>query len=101
MSSFDMYIATLTMDLSVSIIDDDHELNKILESTNSDEYELIDLPMKQSGGLSHKHAGVGMASTLDVHVRWGWHHLREVQRYCFRDLTLASSVLSVFPSIPL
>ena len=50
----------------MSIIDDEHELNKILESTSLDEYELINLPMKQSGDLSHKHTGVGMASTLDM-----------------------------------
>ena len=43
------------MDLRVSIIDDEHKLNKILESTNLDDYELIGLPMKQSGDLSHKH----------------------------------------------
>ena len=58
----------------MSIIDDEHELSKILESTNLDEYELIDLPMKQSGDLSHKHTGVGMASTLDTASRficWG------------------------------
>ena len=41
------------MDLSVSIIDDEHERNKILESTNFYEYELIDLPIKQSADLSH------------------------------------------------
>ena len=79
------------MDLSVSIIHDEHELNKIIESTNLDEYELIDLPMKQSGDLSHKHTGVGLVSTLDV--RRSWHHLNEAQRNCLRDLTLASGVL--------
>ena len=59
-------ICTLTMDLSVLIIDVKHELNKILESTNLHEYELIDLPIQQSGDLSHKHTGVGMACTLDT-----------------------------------
>ena len=54
------------MDLRVSIIDDEHELNKISESTNLDKYELIDLPMKQSGDLSHKHTGVRIDSTLDT-----------------------------------
>ena len=38
------------MDLSVSIIDDDYEIDRIfkriLESTNLDEYELIDLPVE-------------------------------------------------------
>ena len=41
---------TLTMDLSVSIIEDDYELDtifkRILESTNLDEYELIDLSVE-------------------------------------------------------
>ena len=36
------------MDLRVSIIDDEHELTKILESTNLDEYDLIDLLMKRA-----------------------------------------------------
>ena len=50
------------MDLSVSITDDEHELKKTLESTNLDEYELIDLPlMKQYSDYSHKHNGVRMA----------------------------------------
>ena len=40
------------MDLSVSTIDDEHKLNKILGSTNLYDYEFIDLPMKQSGDLS-------------------------------------------------
>ena len=34
---------TLTMDLSVLIIDDDHEIDRILENTNLEEYELTDL----------------------------------------------------------
>ena len=42
---------TLTMDLSMSIIDDDYELDsileRILESTNLDEHELIDLSEEQ------------------------------------------------------
>lgn len=37
------------MDLSMSLIDDDHELGRILEKTNLDEYELIDLPLEQHG----------------------------------------------------
>ena len=89
------------MDLSVSIIDDEHELNQILKSTNViDEYELIHLPMKQSGDSSHKHTGVERLPLWiqQVYVRRGWHHLKEVQRNFFRDLTLASGVLCL-PSI--
>ena len=33
------------MDLSISIIDNDHELNRILKSMNLDEHELLDLAM--------------------------------------------------------
>ena len=33
----------------MSIIDDDHKLDRIIESTNLDEYEFIDLPMEQPG----------------------------------------------------
>ena len=33
---------TLAMDLNMSIIDDDYELDRILESMNLDKYELID-----------------------------------------------------------
>ena len=43
---------TLTMDLSGSITDDDYELDRILkrilESTNLDEYDLIDLSVEHS-----------------------------------------------------
>ena len=38
---------TITMDLSMSITDDDHKLDRISESTNSDKYKLIKLPMEQ------------------------------------------------------
>ena len=48
----------------MSIIDDEHELNRILESTNLDGYELIHLPMEQIGDWWHEHTDVGMASTL-------------------------------------
>ena len=54
------------MDLSVLIIDEENELDRILESTNLDQYELMDLPMKQPGDWSHNSTGVGMASTLDT-----------------------------------
>lgn len=50
----------------MSSIDDDHELEWILESTNINEYELIDLPMEEPDDLSHEHMGVRMAPTLDL-----------------------------------
>ena len=52
------------------MIDDDHELDRILESTNLDKRELIDLPMEQPKDLSHKHMGVGMALNLDTVLRY-------------------------------
>ena len=64
MSSFDMYFNCIN--LSVLIVDDEHILSKILERMNLDEHELIDLPMKQSSDMSHKHTGVGIASILDT-----------------------------------
>ena len=38
---------TYFMDLSMLIIDNGHELNRILDSTDLDEHKLIDLPMEQ------------------------------------------------------
>ena len=54
------------MDLSMSIIHDDHEPDKTLESTSLDGYQLTDLPMKQPDESSHEHTGVGMALTLET-----------------------------------
>ena len=50
----------------MSIINDDHELDKMLESTNLDKYKVIDLLMKQLNGLSHEYTGVEVAPTLDT-----------------------------------
>ena len=53
--------------LSMLIMDNHHKLDRILRSTNLDEYELIDLPMEQqSGDSSHEHTGIGMALTSDT-----------------------------------
>ena len=54
------------VDLSVWIIDDNHERDRILERiyiqrTNLHAYVLIDLPVEQPGDSSHEHTGVGMA----------------------------------------
>ena len=58
------------------IIFDNHELTFIFESTNVDQFELIDLPMEQPDDSSHVYdytcTGVGMASALDT-VTLGWH----------------------------
>ena len=50
----------------MSIIDGNLELDRILESTNLDEYELTDMPMKQPDALPHQLTGVGMAPTSDT-----------------------------------
>ena len=49
------------MDLSMSVIDNDHELDRISESMNLDEYELIDLPTEQpdDGHRNGSHFGYG------------------------------------------
>ena len=58
----------------MSIIDDKHKLDRILESMNLDEYELMDLLMEQPGDSSHEHTGVGMALTLDTgSIRRDWY----------------------------
>ena len=49
----------------MSIIDDDSELDRILEITNFDNYELIDTPM-ESDELLHELTDVGMAPASDT-----------------------------------
>ena len=48
------------------VIDDNRELDRILECTKLDRYELIDLPMEQHDHSSQEHTGVGMAPNLDT-----------------------------------
>ena len=56
--------------------------------------------MKQPGDSSHKHMGVGLASTLAKGSTLGLHDANGVQRNCVCELTLArAGVFSVFPSI--
>ena len=50
------------MDQSMSVIDDDNGLDRILENTNLHEYKLIDLPLEQLGDLSQENTDVGMAT---------------------------------------
>ena len=71
MSAFDIH-CTLTMDLSMSIIDNNHEFDRILErmleSTNVDKYMSL-LTCQWSivhGDSSHEHSDIGMAPTLDT-----------------------------------
>ena len=66
---FEAYIMSnncaLALDIHV-LIYDNHELDRILESTNSDNYELINLSIEQHDDLSQEHMGVRMAPTLDT-----------------------------------
>ena len=62
-------VSRLTLNLSV--LNDYHELDRILESTNLDEYEFIDLPMEQHDDLLQEHLGVGIAPTLDTESALG------------------------------
>ena len=39
----------------MSIIDNNHEIDRILESMNLDDYELINLPMEQHDDKSQEH----------------------------------------------
>ena len=48
------------------IIDNNRELDRLLECTNLDKYELIDLPIEQHADSSQEHTGVRMAPTLDT-----------------------------------
>ena len=47
------------------MIKDDSELDTMLETTNFDNYELIDIPMESDKSL-HKLTGVGMAPASDM-----------------------------------
>ena len=64
---FEAYIMSNNCALALDIlIYDNHELDRILESTNSDNYELINLSIEQRDDLSQEHMGVRMAPTLDT-----------------------------------
>ena len=49
----------------MSIIDDDSELDRILKTTNFDNYKLIDISMESDESL-HELTGIGMASASDT-----------------------------------
>ena len=55
----------LAMDISISMINDD-ELDRILENTNLDEFELTDLPREQLDGSSQEELGIGLVPTMDT-----------------------------------
>ena len=56
----------MSNNLSKLIVDNDHALDRILESRNLDKYELIDLWMEQPGDSSYERTGCGMAPTSDT-----------------------------------
>ena len=56
----------LAMDNSMARIDDDDELDRILETTNLDEFKLIESPLEQLDDESQENLGVGPAPTIHV-----------------------------------
>ena len=63
------------------MIIDNRKLDRILECTNLDKYELIDLPMEQhddSDDSSQEHTDVGMAPTWILKGHRGSHLVNEV-----------------------
>ena len=55
----------------MSIIDHNHELDRILENTKFDEYKYIDLPMEQLEDSAQESLGVGMAPTSNTNSTSG------------------------------
>ena len=86
--------------LAVDILTyDGHELDRILESTNLDEYEFIDLPVEQHDDSSQVHTGVGMAPTLDTSICRGLQSVEGVQWNSVWELTLARGVFCPPPPL--
>ena len=56
------------MYLSLSIINEGLELDRILENANLDEYTFINLPMEQQDELLHKPTGFGLAPTFEFNT---------------------------------
>ena len=81
------------IDAERSIINNDHKLDRILESTSLDKYELIDLPMEQHDDSSQKYMGVITAPTLDTRRTTGLATVKGVQWNCMQELTLARGLL--------
>ena len=79
----------------MSIIDDNLELNKILESVNWDKYELIDLPMEQLDGSSHEHMVIGSCFGYGKYV-WGGTLWRDFNGTAFGSWPMPG-VFFVFP----
>ena len=97
-SSFKAYIVSKNCALAADIFTyDDHELDRILESMNWDEYKFIDLPVEQHDDSSQGHTGIGMAPTLDTSRCWGSQSVKGVQWNCVQKLTLARGVLCPLP----
>ena len=92
------------MGLSMSIIDNNHKLDRMLESTNlaeylvllaseTNEYELIEFPKYQPGDLLHEYTGVRI---IRVSESSG---LKGVQRNCIQELILARDLLCLPPPL--
>ena len=85
------------MDLSMSIIDDDNQLGRILERKNMIKYKLINLPMEQPDDSD---MSIRVSEWLQLwirEVRWGWHHMKGIQQYGIRKLTLSNGLLCLPP----
>ena len=50
----------------MSLIKDNMELDRLLESANFDEFKLVDSPCEQHDGSSQELLGVGPAPTMDT-----------------------------------
>ena len=69
----------------MSIIDDEHKVDRVLESTNLNEYELINLPIEQPGDSLHE-LSIRASEWLPLwiqEVRRGWHLVKGVHRTVF------------------
>ena len=54
------------MDISISRINDNDELDRILESMNLVKFELTDSPPEQLDDLSQEKLGIGSAPAMDT-----------------------------------
>ena len=56
----------LAMDISISMIDDEDDLDRILQNTNLDEFEQTDRLQNQLDSLSKEEPSVRLAPTMDT-----------------------------------
>ena len=83
---------TLTMDISKPMIEDE-ELDRILENTILDEFELTDLPQELLDGSLQEEPAVRSLPPCIQTVCQGWHPEKGVIRNCAWELTIARDLL--------